>query len=107
MSRNTQTSGAGNRTTYTTTGSHDVVFAKAKPIRGKDPALYRKDPYGNVMYKNSYGKTSPMGWQTDHIKPKSRNGSNDIRNLQALNSTVNMARGNTLVKKSRHSKTNK
>lgn len=62
------------------------------------------DPYGNVMYKPSYGKSSEMGWDVDHITSKARGGSDATRNLQALNSSVNRSKGDTLQKKSRHSK---
>ena len=79
------------------------VFEKAKLVRGKDPKLYRQDPYGNIMYKHSHGKATRGGWDVDHIKPKSRGGSNSIVNLQALNASTNRRKGNTLVKKSRHS----
>lgn len=80
------------------------AWDNAAAFRGKDPALYRKDPYGNVMYKPSYGKSSEMGWDVDHITPKARGGSDATRNLQALNSSVNRSKGDTLQKKSRHSK---
>lgn len=83
------------------------VFNLAKPITGKNKSLYRSDPYGNTMYKPSHGKSTNYGWDVDHIKPKSKGGSNTIRNLQALNSSTNRSKGNTLVKKSRHSKANK
>ena len=43
----------------------DKVWAKAKVVRGRDPDLYRQDPYSNVIYKPSYGKDSEMGgWWT-------------------------------------------
>ncbi len=80
------------------------AWTSAKVIRGKSPAKYRKDPYGNTMYKASQGKSSPMGWDVDHIKPKSKGGSDSTRNLQALNSSVNRSKGDSLVKRSRHSK---
>lgn len=35
-----------------------TVWSKAATVRGKDPDLYRRDPYNNVMYKYSYGKAS-------------------------------------------------
>ena len=35
----------------------DAVWDKAKKIRGKDPELYRQDPYGSAMYKPSHGKS--------------------------------------------------
>ncbi len=83
------------------------VWDKAKKIRGKDPEKYRKDPAGNTMFFDSHGKSSGMGWDVDHIKPKSRGGSDSTRNLQSLNSGLNRSKGDSLVKKSRHSKANK
>lgn len=82
----------------------EKVWEKAPTVRGKDPNLYRKDPYENIMYKHSHGMASKMGWDIDHIKPASRGGSDATRNLQALNTSVNRSKGNTLVKRSRHSK---
>lgn len=79
------------------------VFNSARTVRGKDKALYRQDPYGNLMFKHSRGKSSAMGWDVDHIKPRSRGGSDTLRNLQALNSSLNRSKGNSMVKKSRHS----
>ncbi len=80
------------------------AWDNATTVRGKDPDRYRQDPYGNVLYKPSYGKSSEMGWDVDHITPKSRGGSDATRNLQALNSSVNRSKGDSLQKKSRHSK---
>ncbi len=92
------------RTTYTSANSVDRVWSLADKVRGKDPSLYRRDPTGSIIYRHSYGKDTAMGWQKDHIKPVSRGGSNDISNLQALNSHSNKSKGNSLVKPSRHSK---
>jgi 5-methylcytosine-specific restriction endonuclease McrA len=80
------------------------AWESATTVRGKNPDLYRKDPYGNVMYKPSYGKMSQMGWDVDHITPQSKGGSDATRNLQALNASVNRSKGDSLQKKSRHSK---
>ena len=80
----------------------DRVWDKAKPIRGKDPDRYRQDPYGNQMFKDSYGKDSEMGWHLDHINPKSQGGSDSVRNLQAMNSSKNRSLGDTTRKRSRH-----
>jgi 5-methylcytosine-specific restriction endonuclease McrA len=85
----------------------DNAWDNAKKIRGKDPNKYRQDPYGNTMYKDSYGKSSEMGWEIDHIKPKSKGGSDSARNLQALNTSTNRSKGDDSRKKSSHSKTNK
>ena len=85
----------------------EKAWGKAKPIKGKNEDIYRQDPYGNPMYKPSYGKNSEMGWEVDHIKPKALGGSDSTINIQALNTGVNRSKGNSRVKKSRHSKTNK
>lgn len=90
------------RAKYGQAGTKDKVWGLAKPIKGSDSTKYRQDPYGNKISYGGYGKSTSMGWQVDHIKPVSRNGSNDIRNLQALQSHVNMSKGDSLVKKSRH-----
>ena len=82
----------------------EKAWKNADTIRGKDPDLYRRDPYGNVMYKPSYGRISRMGWEVDHITPQSKGGSEATRNLQALNSSVNRSKSDSLLKKSRHSK---
>ena len=80
----------------------DKVWNKAKKIRGKDPKKIRQDPYGNEIHRNQYGKNTKYGWEIDHIKPESRGGSNNLQNLQALKTSVNRAKGDSLVKKSRH-----
>ena len=80
----------------------EAAWDNAKKIRGKDPSKYRQDPYGNPMYKSSYGKDSEMGWNVDHIKPKSKGGSDATRNLQALNTSINKSKGDSQKKKSRH-----
>ena len=83
------------------------AWRNAKKIRGMNPNTHRQDPYGNTMYKPAYGKSSDMGWDVDHITPKAKGGSDTTRNLQALNSNVNRAKGDDKRKKSRHSKSNK
>ena len=69
-----------------------------------DPAKYRRDPYGNIMDYDEYGKDSNMGWEIDHIKPAARGGSDATRNLQVLKTSVNREKGDSLKKRSRHSK---
>ncbi|MFH1851467.1 MAG: HNH endonuclease signature motif containing protein [Candidatus Neomarinimicrobiota bacterium] len=81
----------------------DKVWDKAKPIKGENPDNYRQDPYGNKIRYDSYGKDTTMGWEIDHIKPSAIGGSDDIRNLQALKTSVNREKGDSTKKKSRHS----
>lgn len=70
------------------------VWDKGQTISGKNPDLYRRDIYGNVMFKPSYGKTSEMGWNVDHSKPQSLGGTDHLNNLQPMNSRANSAKGN-------------
>ncbi len=79
----------------------EAVWEKSKTIRGKDPDLYRQDPYGNTLYHSSYGKNTPMGWHVDQKKPVSHGGSDGLRNLQAMQSNKNMSLGNTTRKRKR------
>jgi hypothetical protein len=87
---------------YNSTGIEDKVWKLAKPIPGVDRSMRRQDPYGNTLAYSSYGKSTSMGWDIDHIKPQSRGGSHCIGNLQALQTHINRSKGNSLVKKSRH-----
>jgi hypothetical protein len=90
------------QTTYNSSNCKDAVWELAKPVRGCDADRVRQDPYGNRICYNSYGKSTAMGWDIDHIKPQSRGGSDNIRNLQALQSSTNRSKQDSLVKKSRH-----
>lgn len=82
----------------------DKVWERAQPIRGKDPNKVRKDPYGNQIKRDQYGNDGPQGWEIDHIKPANRGGSDHLRNLQAMQTGKNRQLGDTLKKRSRHSK---
>ena len=75
----------------------DYVWEKGQTIRGKDPDLYRKDRLGNIIYKPSYGKYSPMGWEIDHSKPQSKGGTHHLNNLQPLNTKANRQKGNKRI----------
>lgn len=67
----------------------DQIWDKGRTVRGKNPDLYRKDVYGNIMFKPSYGKTSAMGWNVDHSKPQAKGGTDHLNNLQPMNSIAN------------------
>ena len=77
------------------------VWERATRVRGKDPKKYRKDPCGNEIYWGSYGKNSPMGWEIDHIRPKSLGGSDRLNNLQALQTRKNRSLGDFPFKRMR------
>ena len=71
----------------------DKIWEKGTPVRGKNPNLYRKDVNGDTMYKSSYCKTSPMGWEVDHKNPKANGGSDSMRNLQPMQWKGNREKG--------------
>lgn len=70
----------------------EQVWDKGQTIRGKNPYLYRRDIYGNEMYKPSYGKTSEKGWEVDHSKPQSKGGTDHLNNLQPMNPSANRSK---------------
>jgi 5-methylcytosine-specific restriction endonuclease McrA len=76
----------------------EEVFQRAKKIRGMDSEKYRQDDCGNVLFKHSYGKHTPMGWEKDHIIPKSLGGSDKVENLRVLKTKTNRSRGNRDLK---------
>ena len=75
----------------------DIEWAwkQAKPIRGKNPNLHRRDELGNPRYKPSYGAGGEMGWQIDHRNPVSKGGTDHRRNLRALNTKANQKKGDS------------
>ncbi|PIP12854.1 MAG: HNH endonuclease [bacterium (Candidatus Stahlbacteria) CG23_combo_of_CG06-09_8_20_14_all_34_7] len=70
------------------------VWERAKKISGKDPGLYRLDAMGNEIYKPSYGKNSKKGWEVDHKKPLDKGGTDNLKNLQPLQTKKNKEKSN-------------
>jgi len=73
----------------------EIAWENAHIIRGKNPDVYRKDDYGNVIYKSSYGKQSDMGWEVDHRYPISKGETDSTRNLQAVQWEENRKKSDT------------
>ncbi|MCZ6706985.1 MAG: HNH endonuclease [Chloroflexi bacterium] len=71
----------------------EAAWDRASKIRGKNPNLHRRDELGNPMYKPAYGKGGGTGWEIDHRNPKAKGGTDNPRNLRALNTTANRRKG--------------
>jgi 5-methylcytosine-specific restriction endonuclease McrA len=69
------------------------VWERGNKIPGKDPNLYREDAAGNTIYRPSYGQDSEMGWEVDHKNPVDKGGSDNLRNLQPLQTSENRQKG--------------
>jgi hypothetical protein len=82
------------RKAYGHVDAKSAVWEKAATVRGYNPDTHRRDTMGNVIFKGCYGMATPMGWHIDHIKPSSKGGSDNPRNLQALQAHANMSKGN-------------
>ena len=80
----------------------DKVWRLAKKIPGKDPNVWRQDPYGNHIQKSKFGSNSPTGWEIDHIKPQSKGGTDSLGNLQAMQTAKNRELGDSTKKRTRH-----
>jgi len=72
----------------------EQVWQQGRKIPGKDPDLYRRDAAGNVLYKPSYGKDSEKGWEVDHKRPVDKDGTDNLRNLQPLQTDENREKSN-------------
>ena len=79
------------QTTYNSSGCRDAVWSLAKTIRGCDSDQFRQDPYGNKICYNSYGKSTSMGWDVDHIKPMRSGGTSAKGNLRMRSKSANRA----------------
>lgn len=71
----------------------DKVWDKGSPIRGKNSEVHRRDALGNPIYKPSYGKEGEKSWEIDHKKPINKGGTDDLRNLQPLQTEANREKG--------------
>jgi len=76
----------------------EAVWEKAKPVRGKDPDVWRKDVEGNRIRHASYGTQGEYGWHIDHKHPESKGGSDKLANLQPLHWEANLQKSDKVKK---------
>ena len=76
----------------------DEVWNKGIKVPGWDPNIKRVDIFGNPIRYNHYGKKTKAGWEIDHIIPKSKGGSNKLKNLQPLQFEANRIKSDKLTK---------
>lgn len=92
MPRNSNTDRNGNGFSEQTKRQ---VWNKAQIVTGYDSTIIRKDHCGALINWNQYGKTTKNGngWEIDHIRPVSNDGSDDLFNLQPLQWQNNRKKG--------------
>lgn len=80
----------------------DLIWQRGQEVSGYDKSRFRKDACGAWMIRSLYGdRTSPFGWEVDHIIPESRLRENnvnlelidDLQNLRPLNWKNNDSKG--------------
>ena len=72
----------------------EQVWNKATRVSDANEAKgFRKDQCGAWILKSAHGdRSSPWGWEIDHIIPTSQSGTNQIGNLRPLHWRNNAAR---------------
>lgn len=70
------------------------VWVKGIVVEGYDKNLYRKDAAGAWIAFNEYGnRDSILGWEIDHVYPKSKGGDERFENLRPMNWCNNDRKG--------------
>lgn len=77
----------------------NAVWEKAIIVNIKYADVWRKDYAGAWIKKTDYGNSdSVYGWEIDHQKPVSKNGTDDLNNLVPLQWENNRSKGDNYPK---------
>lgn len=72
----------------------NAVWDKASKQPSNNPDVFRKDYAGAWIKRDDYGKREKTyGWEIDHLKPLSKNGTDDIDNLYPVHWRNNEKKG--------------
>lgn len=72
----------------------ELIWQKAIVVDGYDATLYRQDFSGAWIARYAHNdRDSVLGWEIDHIYPKSKGGDNHWVNLRPINWKNNLAKG--------------
>jgi hypothetical protein len=71
------------------------VWEKAIIDPNNSPDIFRKDYAGAWIKRSDYGKRdTKYGWEVNHLKPKSKGGTDDLENLLPLHWKNNSKKDN-------------
>jgi len=74
----------------------DAVWKKCITTLMPNNYKLKVDIAGRVMDYEKFGdRNADQGWEIDHIKPKSKGGSDELYNLQPLNWKSNVMKADT------------
>lgn len=69
------------------------VWEKAEIVDNEDKDDWRKDACGAWIKRNQYEQETDHSWEIDHIKPVSKDGSDDLKNLMPLHRENSRTKG--------------
>ena len=72
-----------------TTSTKKLCWNNAESIPGRDPARWKRDIIGNVIFKKFTNCYGPICYQYDHWFPHAKGGKSDSDNCQVLMSMAN------------------